>query len=294
MTIPIEYPTDWETYELIDSGEGEKLERFNTYTLVRPDPRAIWMKHSPDAWNRADANFRRTDPKTGEWIVKTPPPIPWTLTYKKIEFILRPTEFKHVGVFPEQAVNWDWLAGVIAHRPLKVLNLFAYTGGATMAALSAGASVTHVDAAKSTITWAKENLAASGLSAKPVRWIEDDVMKFIQREAKRGNTYDGIIMDPPRFGHGVKGEVWKLEHDLPDLYNAAVSILSPGAEFMLLNAYTADISSVVLSNLFDRVRANRGGSLTTGELALKETLSGRLLPNGIFSRWLRENDKSIE
>jgi len=288
--IPIAYPTDWTEYELIDSGDGEKLERFGPdaasgYTLIRPDPRALWQKNNPALWETADASFKRTDPKTGQWIVNNPPPSVWTVAYHELKFTLRPTEFKHVGVFPEQAVNWNWIKEQVNEKPLNILNLFAYTGGATMAAASAGAKVTHVDAVKSTLTWAHENVTASGLADKPIRWIEDDAYKFVTREAKRGNYYDGIILDPPRFGRGTKGEVWKLEDDLPKMVSAIKQILSPNPTFVLINAYTADISSIVLLNLLNDLMKNYKGNLTFGELALKESHSDRLLPNGIFVRW---------
>ena len=285
MDIPVAFPDDWTEYELIDSGDGEKLERFNTYTLIRPDPRALWSKHSPERWELADASFKRTDPKTGDWLKRTPPPVPWLIHYNRLTFTLRPTEFKHVGIFPEQAVNWKWLDEIIRHRPLRILNLFAYTGGATMAAISSGAIVTHVDAAKSTIAWAKENLRASGLPETSVRWIEDDAYKFVLREGKRNNTYDGIILDPPRFGRGSKGEIWKLENDLPKLLSACKHILSPKPAFVLINAYTPDISSIVLHNMLQSMMESYSGSTTSGELTLKESASGNLLPNGIFARW---------
>lgn len=275
-TLRIEYPTDWTDYELIDSGLGEKLERFDKFTLVRPDPRAIWNKSNPVLWQNADAMYKRSDSKSGQWEIKHTPPTPWRVRYKNLTFTLRPTEFKHVGIFPEQAVNWNWLTSIINNKPLKVLNLFAYTGGATMAAAAAGAQVTHVDAVKSAIDWAHENVRASGLADKSVRWIEEDAMKFILREAKRGNTYDGIIMDPPRFGRGTKGEVWKLEDDLPKLITACRNILSKNPAFILLNAYTADLSSIAIGNLLE--------THEFGELTLKDA-SGKFLPSGIFARW---------
>lgn len=286
MNTSIEYPTDWTEYELIDSGDGGKLERFATYKLVRPDPRALWSRQLPaEIWDSANATYRRADLKSGEWEVKSPPPSPWLVRYHKIKFSLRPTEFKHVGVFPEQAVNWNWLEKIIAGRPLNILNLFAYTGGATMTALAAGARVTHVDASKGALTWANENLKASTLDTKPVRWIEEDVHKFVLREGKRGNTYDGIIMDPPRFGRGSKGEVWKLENDLPILIASCRKILAPNPAFVLVNAYTADMSSLVLHNMLTSSMNELGGSISFGELAIKESTSDRLLPNGIFARW---------
>ncbi len=287
MIISIDYPTDWTDYELLDSGSGEKLERFGSYIIARPDPRALWKKTNIPLWTRANAVFTRTDPKTGTWEITSPPPNPWLLSYKSLSFTLRPTEFKHVGIFPEQATNWDWLTTVIGQRPLNILNLFAYTGGATMACLSAGAKVTHVDSAKSTIAWAKENLEASKLMEKPIRWIEDDASKFVKREAKRGNMYDGIILDPPRFGRGSKGEVWKLEDNLPLLLQECKQILSPNASFVLINAYTADISPIVLERLMQDMTQERAGAIQTGELTLRESASGKLLPNGIFSRWSR-------
>jgi 23S rRNA (cytosine1962-C5)-methyltransferase len=289
-SIQILSPTDWKEYELIDSGDGEKLERFgplaNGYTLVRPDPRALWKKHGAQTiWDDADASYTRTDPKTGVWNTKRPAPNPWHIHYDELTFILKPTEFKHVGIFPEQAVNWRWMQQIIDNKPLKVLNLFAYTGAASMAAAKAGAIVTHVDAVKSTITWANENVRASNLTDKPIRWIEDDVYKFVSREITRGNTYDGIIMDPPRFGRGTKGEVWKIENDLPKLLSACAKILSPRPAFFLINAYTADLSSIVIGQMLKDYIHQENGKYSFGELALKETNTERYLPNGIFARW---------
>lgn len=256
-TLQIVNPVDWVDYTLLDSGNSMKLEKFGQYTIARTEPRAIWNPHSAN------------------WVSDTLP-VSWKISYKHLTFILKPTAFKHVGVFPEQAVNWNWLGNIINNRPLKILNLFAYTGGATMAAASAGAHVTHVDAVKSAIDWAHENVVASDLSTKSIRWIEEDAMKFVNREIKRGNTYDGIIMDPPRFGRGTKGEVWKLENDLPKLIAACRKILAPSQHFLLLNAYTADLSSIALGNLLE--------TSEYGELALKDTI-GRLLPSGIFARY---------
>lgn len=264
-TINIEYPTQWKDYELIDSGQGQKLERFAMYTFARTDPRALWHKRAPDQWNSADE----------------PPQRPWNISYKHLTFLLRTTEFKHVGVFPEQAVNWDWI--VSRSGELNILNLFAYTGGATLAAAASGARVTHVDSVKSTIAWARENVVASNLRNAPIRWIEEDAYKFVLREGRRGNTYDAIIMDPPRFGRGSKGEVWKIEEDLPKLLRACGAIISKKPSFILINAYTADLSSLVLHHMLADLMHN--GDIQFGELALKESLGGRLLPNGIFARW---------
>ena len=281
QTLQIEYPTDWTEYELIDSGEGMKLERFASYTIARPDPRAIWRKNNPEIWNHADANYIRTGPTEGQWKIKKNPPAPWKVSYHGLTFVLKPTSFKHVGVFPEQAVNWDWLSEVA--KNLRVLNLFAYTGGATLASAAAGAQVTHVDAVRSAITWANENVTASGLRGKSIRWIEEDAMKFIMREAKRGNSYDGVILDPPRFGRGSKGEVWKIEEDLPQLLSVLKKIVKP--KFVLLNAYTADLSPIVLRQLLsDWMGAI---DIEFGELALKESVRGHLLPSGIFARMSR-------
>jgi len=308
-TITIEYPTDLPDYELIDSGDGEKLEKFQGYTVVRPDPRALWQKTlSQSIWEKADAQYHRTSSESGTWNIRTPPPDPWLFHYKKSSFLLKPTDFKHVGIFPEQAVNWDWMIRILtkACHPelaegsqfrtedsrlhgydMQILNLFAYTGGATVALAQNGAHVTHVDSVKSTITWANENYTLNIIDPTRVRWIEDDAYKFVLREAKRGKIYDAIIMDPPRFGRGNHGEIWKLEHDLPKLLTACKQILSPTPLFFLINAYTADLSSLVLSNLMGNLMGNHKGTITFGELATKESSSDRLLPQGIFARWER-------
>jgi len=283
--IPIVTPGLWTDYELIDSGNGAKLERFAGYTLSRPDPRALWKPADPTVWNRADAAYIRKDDTTGDWKVTNAPPDPWRITYGKLTFVLKATAFKHIGVFPEQAPNWDWIRRIIANRPLRILNLFAYTGGATLAALSAGASVTHVDASKPSITWAKENARASGFTDKPVRWILEDAYKFVLREGRRGSTYDGIIMDPPRFGRGAKGEVWKIEEDLPKLLTAVGDILAPKPSLFLLNAYTVDLSSIALSHVVRDLMRTEAGSYEAGELAIRDTTTGRLLPSGVFARW---------
>ena len=276
-------PSDWTDYELIDSGEGAKLERFGTYIISRPDPRAIWNPCAPKStWEGANATYVRSTKDDGHWNIKTPPPDDWKIRYHDLVFTLKPTSFKHVGVFPEQAVNWEWMERVIGGKPIKVLNLFAYTGGATLACLSAGAEVVHVDSSKPAIDWANDNLRASGLQDKPVHWILEDVVKFVNRETRRGHTYDGLILDPPRFGRGTKGEVWKIEEDLPNLLTLCRSLLSPKPAFVLINAYTADLASIVLGNMLTDMMDSES---SFGELALKDTTSGRLLPNGIFARW---------
>jgi 23S rRNA (cytosine1962-C5)-methyltransferase len=290
-TIQILFPTDFAEYELIDSGDGEKLEKIGGYTIVRPDPRILWQKAAPELWQKADAIFVRSSSTEGQWHIHRQPPTPWQIRYKNLVFTLRPTEFKHIGVFPEQAVNWNWLQNVLIPnskfeiRNSRVLNLFAYTGGATLTCLDAGAEVTHVDSVKSAIDWASDNIKASGLTGKPVRWIIEDVYKFVSKEAKRGNTYDGIIMDPPRFGRGTKGEVWKLEKDLPKLLDAIKPLFSPEFQFLLVNAYTADISVTALSNTVADILKGRIGTLESGELSLQESFGKRLVPNGIFVRW---------
>lgn len=270
-------PTEWRDYELIDSGDGEKLERWGQYTVARPEPRVIWSKSDPNLWKKADAVFEGE-----QWKFRSRPPEEWVISYKDIKFQLRPTDFKHTGVFPEQAVTWDWLSQ--SHLGgMKVLNLFGYTGGASMAAALAGAQVTHVDASKPVMMWAGENCRISGIPRDRMRWIQDDALKFVQREIRRGVKYDGIIMDPPRFGRGASGEVWKLEEHLPRLVQAAKEIVSPTPRFWLINAYTADLSSAALGNLLGEVL---GREVEHGELGLKESgARGFILPAGIFARW---------
>lgn len=285
-SIPILIPDGWNDYELIDTGDGMKLERFGSHTISRPDPRALWKPRKPHPiWEKAHAQYVRSSKTEGHWLTKNPPPLLWLIHYHDMTFRLEPTAFKHIGIFPEQAVNWVWLEEVIADEPLSVLNLFAYTGAATIAAAHAGAHVTHLDSVKSAITWAHENAKLNTIAENQIRWIEDDAMKFVLREAKRGSTYDGIILDPPRFGRGSKGEVWKLATDLPRLLESGAHLLSPSARFLLVNAYTADISAVALGQLVSSVLTSRGGSVTYGELALKESDGDRLLPSGIFARW---------
>lgn len=285
--IPTAYANDWTEYALLDSGNGEKLERFASYTMIRPDPRAIWEPQQPKSvWETADAHFIRTDSEHGDWNIKNHPPTPWQLRYHDMQFVLHPTDFKHVGIFPEQAANWSWMQSII--KPGNtVLNLFGYTGAATVACGQAGAHVTHVDSSKPSITWAHENCAQNNIPIEQTRWIVEDVMKFVAREGNRGNTYDGVILDPPRFGRGAKGEIWKLGSDLPFLLPSIKRILSKNPSFILLNAYTADLSSIALYNIMDSVFSSLGGKLTFGELATKEKNSERLLPQGSFVRWQR-------
>lgn len=286
-SIPIVFPTDWTDYELIDSGEGAKLERFGTYTISRPDPRAIWKRQAlPTLWENADAQYIRSSKELGDWKIQREPPSDWHISYNGLQFQLKPTSFKHVGIFPEQAVNWNWIGNKLNTSSQKrVLNLFAYTGGATLAAAKAGANVTHVDSSQSSINWAKENAATSGLDKSPIRWILDDATKFVNREIRRGNTYDAIVLDPPRFGRGTKGEVWKIEDDLAPLLTLCKQLLSPEPLFVLLNAYTADLSPIVIDNVVNDMMKSSNGNVETFELTIKDTTSERLLPHGITSRW---------
>lgn len=286
-SITILSPQSWKDYELLDSGAGEKLERFGSYVVSRPDPRALWEKNEPSAWETADAKHRRTDNKSGEWDILHPMPDPWMLSYKELHFRLTATEFKHVGLFPEQAVNWDFITQKIAGKPIKVLNLFGSTGAATVAALSSGATVTHVDASKSAIDGAVLNASSNHLNDAPVRWILEDCMKFVEREIRRGATYNAVILDPPRFGRGTRGEIWKLETHLPILLQKTVQLLKDPL-FVILNAYTADLSPIAIHNLMSDCTKHLSGNVETCELALKETKRNRYLPSGIVSRWINQ------
>jgi len=273
-------------YELIDSGDGEKLERWGAYILRRPDPQALWQKSLDEAeWKKADATFdavRKTWKKRNEQM-----PNDWQVHFGPLTFGVRPTSFKHTGIFPEQDSNWKWIAEKIknAGRPVRVLNLFGYTGGATLAALYAGAAVTHIDGSKTVVAQAKENAKLSGLDTKDARFLIDDARKFVVREAKRGTKYDAIIMDPPSFGRGAKGEIWKIEEDLPKLIAECASILSENPLFFILNGYAAGYSAVAYYQLITPLFAKRDGAFEMGELAIEASKSGRLLPAGIFARW---------
>lgn len=286
MTIPVLYPTSFPDYECIDSGDGKKLERFGDYTVIRPDPRILWNPSlSKDRWDTADASFVQSDSVTGRWVIQNQAPDPWRIGYKNLTFQLQSTNFKHVGIFPEQAVNWDWIMEKVNKKPIRILNLFAYTGGATLASAFAGAHVTHVDSVKSTLLWAKKNAELTQIAKTNIRWICDDAYKFVLREGRRNVTYDAIIMDPPRFGRGSQGEVWKLHEDLPKLLQACHAILSPNPRFFLVNAYTADISSLVLGHLLHDLFKDQGGLTEHGELAIQESSGKRLIPHGIYARW---------
>jgi len=279
---------DWKDYEILDMANGEKLERWGNIYLVRPDPQIIWKDKSfPEKWNKANARYNRSSSGGGGWNYKKKLPDAWQIKYKDLTFNIKPMGFKHTGLFPEQAVNWDWMMDKIRSekREIKVLNLFAYTGGATVACLSAGASVCHVDSSKGMVAWAKENVQSSGLSDRPVRFIIDDVTKFVQREIRRGNTYDAIIMDPPSYGRGKNGEVWQFESGLEDLVELCTNVLSDNPLFFLINSYTTGISSKVLENILSLKIKRKNGKISSGEIGLPMTDSGLVLPAGIFGRW---------
>ena len=282
--------SEWKDYEVIDTGDGEKLERWKNIILRRPDPQAIWPKQKPELWGRADAHYHRSTKGGGEWEFFKKLPERWSVKYGDLEFYVRPTGFKHTGLFPEQAVNWDWMANLIrrAGRPVRVLNLFGYTGGATCACAAAGAHVTHVDAAKGMVQWAGENRKLSGIDETCVRWIVDDALKFVQREERRGNRYQGILMDPPSYGRGPGGEVWKLENELFGLVSACEKVLAEDALFMLINSYTTGLQPAVLNNMLTMtVQRRHGGRVTADEIVLPVTAGG-VLPCGASGRWSAE------
>lgn len=278
----------WTDYRLIDSANGEKLEYWGDYLLRRPDPQAIWLEKSDEAiWKKADAWYHRSNKGGGSWEYIKKLPERWTINYKNLTFNIKPMGFKHTGLFPEQAVNWDWFSALIknAQRPINVLNLFAYTGGATVAALSAGASVVHVDASKGMVTWAKENVISSGLGDKNIRYIVDDVKKFVQREFRRKKQYDAIIMDPPSYGRGPNGEVWKIEDELYPLILDCMKILSDKPLFFLVNSYTTGLSPAILTNVLNMTVAKKyGGIVTADEIGLPMSANGMVLPCGISGR----------
>ena len=279
---------EWKDYEILDMSNGEKLERWGDIYLVRPDPQIIWKEKSfPNKWKQANARYNRSNTGGGAWEYKKRLPESWQVKYKNLTFNIKPMGFKHTGLFPEQAVNWDWMIKKIkdSKREIKVLNLFAYTGGATVACLSAGASVCHVDSSKGMTTWAKENVESSGLRERPVRFIIDDVVKFVQREIRRGNKYDAIIMDPPSYGRGKNGEVWQFESNIADLVELCSEVLSDDPFFFLINSYTTGISSKVLENILSLKLKNVKGTISSGEIGLPMRDSSLVLPCGIFGRW---------
>lgn len=278
-------------YELIDSGEGMKLERFGLYTLARPDPEALWPKKlSSEMWAKADATFARKG-ASGSWKSSKQFPKNWNIEYGGLTLEMRPTSFKHVGLFPEQLSHWTWLGEKIQAEKdtradeIRVLNLFAYTGGATLAAASVGASVVHLDSSKVAIDWAKKNAELSNLTTASIRYIEDDALKFLRREVKRGNKYDVVIMDPPAFGHGSGGALWKIERDFYELFSLVEQVLSPAPLAVIVNGYTAGYSPLTLLNNVQKIAEKFGGTVESGELAIKEGEGTRLLPSGVFARW---------
>lgn len=281
----------WEEYEIIDCSGGEKLERWGKYLLIRPDPQVIWnTKKTAPGWKEPNAHYHRSRTGGGSWEIFDLPN-QWDLHYGPLTFHLKPFGFKHTGVFPEQAANWDWMEEKIrqAGRPVKVLNLFAYTGGATLAALAAGASVTHVDASRGMVQWAKENAEASGLSDRPVRWLVDDCAKFVEREIRRGNHYDAVIMDPPSYGRGPKGEVWKIEESMYPLICRCRHLLSDRPLFYLVNSYTTGPQAGALSYMLSEALRGLPGNQEAEEIGLPVSESGLILPSGAAVRWEAES-----
>lgn len=277
----------WRDYEILDMANGEKLERWKDIFLVRPDPQIIWKSKSfPQKWKNINAKYNRSSTGGGSWDFNKKMPSSWEIKYKDLTFNIKPMGFKHTGIFPEQAVNWDWMIKKIkdSKREINVLNLFAYTGGATVACSYAGAKVCHVDSSKGMVSWAKENLQSSGLEKNPVRFIVDDVIKFVNREIRRGNKYDAIIMDPPSYGRGTSGEVWKFEDNINELVELCTKVLSDKPLFFIINSYTTGISSKVLENIL-KLNIKNKGKFSSGELGLPMTDSELILPCGIYGRW---------
>ncbi len=284
---------EWKDYKILDMADGQKLEKWGDIILSRPDPQIIWKQKSfPKKWQEINATYHRSKTGGGSWEFNRKLPQKWQIQYKNLTFNIKPMGFKHTGLFPEQAVNWDWMIETIKqakakrNSEIKVLNLFAYTGGATVACLSAGASVCHVDSSKGMTTWAKENVTSSGLQEKPVRFIVDDVIKFVNREIRRENKYDAIIMDPPSYGRGAKGEVWRFENNIYELIELCTQILSKQPLFFLINSYTTGISSKVLENILQLTIAKKyKGKIEAGEIGLPMENSKLVLPCGIYGRW---------
>lgn len=279
----------WQDYELMDTGDGERLERWGRFILRRPDPQVIWPASlGKKAWNEIHGHYSRSSSGGGRWNFLKELPERWSISYHSLKFYVRPTGFKHTGLFPEQAVNWDWLTRLIKTRnsPVRVLNLFAYTGGATLAAASAGAEVCHVDAAKGMVTWARENATLSALVERPIRWIVDDTVKFVNREKRRGRLYHGIIMDPPSFGRGPSGEIWKIEDELYGLTKLCSELLVEDPLFFLINSYTTGLAPGVLNNILELTMGRKlTGTITSAEVGLPVTASKLVLPCGASGRW---------
>lgn len=285
----------WKDYEVIDTSSGEKLERWGDYILLRPDPQVIWnTKREHPLYKKLNGHYHRSTKGGGEWEFFDLP-TEWSINYKDLTFNLKPFSFKHTGLFPEQATNWDWFSSIIKRekgknpeREIKVLNLFAYTGGATLAAAKAGAAVTHVDASKGMVTWAKENAISSGLKDAPIRWLVDDCVKFVEREIRRGNKYDAIIMDPPSYGRGPKGETWKIEEAVFPLINICADILKSEPLFFLINSYTTGLQPAVLSYMLNTVLVERfGGKVEADEIGLPVSANGLILPCGASGRYTK-------
>ena len=285
----------WRNYEILDCSDGEKLERWGDKILVRPDPQVVWRtQKNASEWNTADARYNRSKSGGGSWQSFKKLPQVWTIDYKNLRVGVKPMGFKHTGLFPEQAANWDWFSEIIKksvkeqNREINVLNLFAYTGGATVAAAAAGAKVCHVDAAKGMVSWAKENAALSGLGESPIRYIVDDVVKFVRREIRRGHKYDAVIMDPPSYGRGPGGEVWKIENEIFDLIELCMSLLSDDPIFFLVNSYTTGLAGSVMENILKLTIGDRfGGSITADEVGLPVRGGEIVLPCGYSARWQR-------
>ena len=286
---------NWNDYEVIDTSTGEKLERWGDYILLRPDPQVIWNTPKKNSyWKKINGHYHRSSKGGGEWeFINLPNE--WSINYNSLTFNLKPFSFKHTGLFPEQAVNWDWFSSIIKkthekdpNRTIKVLNLFAYTGGATLSAAAAGANVTHVDASKGMVLWAKENAASSGLSDAPIRWLVDDCVKFVEREIRRGNTYDAIIMDPPSYGRGPKGEIWKIEDSIFPFIELTSKLLSDDPIFYLVNSYTTGLQPAVLTYMINTAIVSKfGGTVESSEIGLPVTSNGLVLPCGASGRWIK-------
>jgi 23S rRNA (cytosine1962-C5)-methyltransferase len=288
-------------YELLDSGDGEKLERYGAVVLSRPDPQALWPKHlEVSEWDRAQAVFSR-DASAAKWEFRGHVPERWEVELSGLKFFVRPSSFKHTGLFPEHVANWEWMGDKIKNQTrlpdgqeskmkneVNILNLFGYTGGATLACAQAGASVCHVDGSKVAVAWARDNAALSGLHEKPIRWIVEDVLVFVKRELKRGHRYDGIIMDPPAFGHGPNKEMWRIEENFLPLMDLCKELLTPEPLFFLVNGYASGYSAIAYGNNIADLEKKFGGKMELGELTIEESQSGRLLPCGIFARWSRD------
>lgn len=293
INVPLLVPTTWQDYALLDTGGEGKLEKYGPYVVARPDSQAIWHRRLPvERWEAgADAIYEKGAGESGSWIEHRPIPPQWPMRFDGLTFYCRLTPFRHTGVFPEQAVHWRWIRQMIetANRPIKMLDLFAYTGLSTLAAAEAGAQVTYVDASRPALTWARENQIASGLQDKPIRWILDDALKFVRREIRRGVRYDALVMDPPVFGRGPEGEIWRFYESVPILLDLCRQVLSPQPRFVIINAYALDLSPSTLYNLLDDLMVDYPrGHLEAGELGLQEKGGGRVMAAGMYGRWCEE------